>query len=136
MILLIFGLFLFLDINAQINMKFTVVGLSTNFTIIYVHDRYCDYNSCQQIICGVLSNTTSSYVVLDPNANLSSCPKTLPNNINVNMINFIVDGKQNMILPNSCNNLGSCLINSCNSYILNPKLNPGLLAFTGTCLNS
>lgn len=127
-------LFICLITNAQKDMKFTAVGLSTNFTIIYMHNRYCNYDSCQQVICEILLNTTSSYVVLNPNYNISSCPKTLPNNINVNMINFIVDEKENMILPNSCNNLGSCLINSCNSYISNSKLNPGVLAFTGTCL--
>jgi len=111
---------------------FEIAGLSTNMSFIYFNGNSCNYDNCPKLICNILNNTTSAYIILSPLNKISSCSK-IPFNFNVNMISFILNDKMQILLPNSCNTINDCMMQSCNSYISNK--NSFLMAFTGQCLN-
>jgi hypothetical protein len=112
--------------------EFEIIGLSTSLSTIYSDWNYYDYNSCPKVICDVLVNTTSAYVIVSPLKKMTSCPN-ININFNVNMISFIFNQKGQMLFPNSCNNIADCMMSSCNSLITT-KDSLGM-AFTGQCLS-
>ena len=110
---------------------FMIIGLSTNMSIIYGSENICTYDSCPKIICDVLNNTTSAYIGLYPLGRLTSCPK-LSNVFSVNMIIFILEKSKQILIPSTCNTMGNCLMNICNTYLSSKE--SYLMAFTGQCL--
>ena len=113
------------------SIDFEIAGISTNMSFIYFNWNYYDYNSCSKIICDILGNTTSAYVIVSPLTKMTSCPN-INTNFNVNMISFIFNQKVQMISPNSCNNIADCMMTACNAFI-STKDSLGI-AFTGQCL--
>lgn len=110
--------------------NFMVYGINTNMSVIYSTND-CNFNSCPQTICNVLSNTTSAYVVLAPLEKMTYCPKLLPI-FKVNMITFVFKENQQILFPVTCNTIGDCIMKSCNSFISSKE--SFLMAFTGQCL--
>lgn len=127
---MIFFIFLISIYRSQ-STNFMISGLSTNMSFVYVTENNCNYFSCQSIICDILHNTTSAYIVLSPIKKITSCPK-IPFNFNVNMISFVFNQKGQMLSPNICNTIGDCITKACNSYLSSKE--SFLMAFTGQCL--
>ena len=131
--LLILSLINYINSSKILNEEtdFMIVGFSTNMSGVYVSDTKCNYQSCQQIICNVLANTTSSYVLMYTYIKVKSCPK-LSGQLKVNMINFILDDKFIMHMPSVCHYMSDCIMMACDSFKLTTRALS--MTFTGECL--
>ena len=109
---------------------FSIAGLSTNMSFVFATEDICTFDTCPKMICDILGNTTSAYIVLSPANKITSCPKT-SSSINVNMISFIFNQKGQMTSPFTCTTIGDCMIKICNLFI--SSKDSFLMSFTGQC---
>lgn len=125
-----FVIFLIFLTSLVASQDFMAFGINRNITIVIPYHNNCDFNTCQKIICDILTDRTLAYVILYPLQKVTYCPKLSPN-FNVNMITFIFNDNKQMVLPVTCDTIGDCMEKGCNNYLSDKQ--SVFISFTGQC---